>query len=197
MLANAARRAGEISAQASHRGRNMTFDARNIPIPIAGGTVGSHTGTGTGSTRTRETIATGNRGAEAARRANTPQARMASEATERQKKDREAAQRASVSTPGAGLLLELSTMKTDHADLVTRNGGPTGTTLKTDFEFQKRAFEAEELRLAGDPSDTFAQQDFSVARNAMRKAEKDLKDHKEGTEKIEKLEEKIEKYRAL
>lgn len=39
---------GDASAKVGHAGRNLTFDARNIPIPLAGGTLGSHTGTGTG-----------------------------------------------------------------------------------------------------------------------------------------------------
>lgn len=211
---------GDASARVGHAGRNMTFDARNIPIPLAGGTVGSHTGAGTGRTATfaqTRAEAVKKDAERAAREAEKPesvvQARKNAEDARKKTGQRKADQIASLTStsaigvPGApgykpatvGLRDELTKLQADHAALEAKNAspGPLRLPLKDQFEADKHTFETAELALQGDPSNPALQGRLIMTRNNMRTSEKELKDFRENPEKIEKLKDKIEKYEAL
>ncbi len=131
-------------------------------------------------------------------------------------RDREAAQKASLlptlpvaasgipNTPSfrpaqaatIGLVQELINLRVSHASLEVANGGPTGTTLKTDSSASTSALEVAKMALTRNdtPGNRAA---YTATKTAAETAEKRLADFKGGAEKIEKLEEKIQKYQAL
>lgn len=211
---------GRGAAQVGHAGRDLTFDVRNIPIPLAGGTLGSHTGTGTGRTQTLRTTreeavkqAEGKAKRAAEKPASVGQAVVKAEVERKKKEQRQKEQIASLNstpadgTPGMpgykpatiGLRDELTKLETEHATLEAKNANPVplGLPLKDQFDADKHAFETAELALQGDPSNPALQRNLIMTRNNMRTSEKELKDFRENPDKIEKLKDKIEKYEAL
>lgn len=190
---------GRGAAQVGHAGRDFTFDARNIPIPFTGATVGSLTGAGAGRTqnlRTTRAEAVKHAEEEAKRAAEKPES-VAQAVAKAEVKRREQEETKAKRTPE--LEKRIAKLNTSMATLSANNGGATGDTLVQNLEATLRMAEANTRVMEGqavrDPSDGQAQVNFLRSKRDKETAEKDFKKASSASEDLEKMQKQLEEYK--
>lgn len=190
---------GDASAKVGHAGRNATFDVRNIPIPLVGGTVGSHTGAGAGRTNTLNTTKAEavKRAEEKAKRGEEKPESVGQAIAKAETKRAEAAAKKAARIPE--IEKRIAAMKREAATLSAANGGLVGDALTLQLKANLRAAEASarvmEDSAVRNPNDGQAQVDSLRAKRDKESAEKNLKKATSYSDDIEKLEKQLEEYK--